>query len=224
MSINKLLWSIAAVALASNSHADLIGVDIIAGANQHPDGMYDTWQVIAIFDDENDRLLGVDGQGIISIDFYTGGGELYNQALYSGLPFNDFPSAGGLGGELYDSYATTGATIFPANTQFTGEFADWDGNVIAGSSFSGLGGWFYIGDPPPVSFFDIIPDNETFDVVIAQFTIDKGVGFNLEANISWQNDGGGESTTAFIVDNIPAPGVAALFGIAALTTTRRRRK
>ncbi|MCH8823804.1 MAG: hypothetical protein IH984_09890 [Planctomycetes bacterium] len=223
MSINNLLWSIAAVALASNSHASLISVEIIAGANQHPDGMHDTWQVIAIFDDENDRLLGVGGQGILSIDFTTGGGELYNQALYSGLPFNDFPSAGGLGGELYDSYATTGATIFPANTQFTGDFADWDGNVIAGSSFSGLGGWFYIGDPPPVGFFDIIPDNETFDVVIAQFTIDKGVGFHLSGSIAWK-DVGDENNTPFSVDNIPAPSAAALLGIVALTTTRRRRR
>lgn len=199
MSINKLHWSIVAVALASNSHASLISVEIIAGANQHPDGLHDTWQVIAIFDDENDRLLGVNGMPVC---FNTGGGELYNQALYAGLPFNDFPSAGALGGELWDSYVTTGAITFPSSTAFTEE---WVG-AIAGSEFCRDGGWYYTGDPPTVSTVDIIPDNKTFEVVVAQFTVDEGVGIHLEGNIIWLPSGSGKSTsTPFEVDNTTVP-------------------
>lgn len=195
MSISKLLWSIAAVTLASNAHASLIQVVIVAGPSQHPDGTHDTWRVIAVFDNENDKLLGVNG---FSLCFFAGGGELYNQALFGGLPANDFPSVS-LGGEAYDSYVTTGATDFPHHTGFT---KDWVG-AIAGSEFCRVGGWFYGGDPPPVIDFDSIPDNKTFDVVVAQFTVDEGVGFHLEGNIVWQLDKG-ENSTPFVVDNIMA--------------------
>lgn len=229
MSINKLLWSIATIALASNAHAGLIQVTIIPGADQHPDGLHDTWQIIAVFDDANDKLLSVGGEPF-SLIFFTGGGELYNQAIYDGLPENDFPSVG-IGGEAYDSYITIGATTFPHNTQFFDDtFGDWGGNpppvqVIKGSSFGGQGGWFYIGDPPPVSELDLIPDNDTFEVIIAQFTVDMNVGFHLEGNIHWMDDGGTDGNfTPFVVDNIPAPGAAVLFGIATITSTRRRRR
>ena len=228
MSINKLLLSIASMALASNSHAGLVSVDIIAGADQHPDGLHDTWQVIARFSEANSRLLGVNAVGgANSLDFFTGNGkDMYNQAFGDGLPLNDFPSVG-IGGEAYDSYVTIGATTFPHNTiiiiQGGGQPLV---QVIVGSEFpEDLLSWLYDGDPPPVSELDLIPDNETFDVIIAQFTIDDGVGFHLNDNIQWMNDdGGGDNNTPFTVDNIPAPGAAILLGLMALTTTRRRRR
>jgi len=204
MSINKLFLSIAAVALASNSHATLIALDIIAGANQQCDGKHDTWQVIARFNDANDKLLNVNDE-LFSLEFFTGGGELYNQAFGAGQPLNDFPSVG-IGGEAYDSYVTTGATTFPHNTKIN---IEGEGEplvqVIMGSSLSidGLS-WFYDGDPPPVSDLDLIPGNETFDVIIAQFTVDKNVGIHLGGNILWKNFGGNEINSPFVVDNIGA--------------------
>ena len=89
MSINKLIWSIVVVTLTSNSHADLVGVEIVAGPGQHPDGKHDTWRVVAAFDNETDKLLSVVGYPLL---FNTGGGELYNQGLFKGLSLNDFPS------------------------------------------------------------------------------------------------------------------------------------
>lgn len=117
MAINKCLLLIATVALASNSHATLIALDIITGADQHPDGLHDTWQVIARFNDANDKLLSVNGE-LFSLEFFTGGGELYNQAFGAGKPLNDFPSVG-IGGEAYDTFVTTGATKFPHNTEIS---------------------------------------------------------------------------------------------------------
>lgn len=235
MSINKRYWAIeaisAALVVSNSTSAGLVGVDWQVSPDQHPDGQHKTWRIIAIFNDANDTLKGVEGlsAGIDTLDFKTSNGsDIYNQALYDGLPRNDFPSVG-IGGEAYDSYVTIGDTMFPHNTQFTDDFmGDWGGNpppiqVIQGSSFYGPGGWFYVGNPPPVSFFDIIPDNDTFDVVIAQFTVDMGVNIHLQGNIVWQNDGGGDNATPFSVTT-PAPGALALFGIAAFTTTRRRRR
>lgn len=190
MPISKLFWSIPAVFLVTSSHADYVGVDFYVGANQHPDGKHLTLQIIVSFSDENDKILGVNGH---PLRFITDGGELYNQALYSGLPFNDFPSAGAIGGEVYDSYVTIGATMFPSNTVFTNDFlGDWNGNpppiqVIGGSGFCGEGGWFYFGDPPRVSDLpDTVPGNDTYDVIIFQFTSDSIMFFELSGNIIWQ--------------------------------------
>ena len=80
--------------------------------------------------------------------------------------------------------------------------------AIAGSEFCRDGGWIYLGAPPTVSTVDIIPDNKTFEVVVAQFTVDEGVGIHLEGNITWLLPGDGNGTfTPFEVDNttIPCP-------------------
>lgn len=192
MSINKLLLLIPALLLAPNSYGDLMGINIIWGANQHPDGLHESIQILASFSNANDKLLGVNGQ---PLRFITDGGELYNQDLFSGLTLNDFPSAI-IGGEAYDSYVTIGSTTFPANTVFTPDFlGDWEGKpppiqVIEGSNFCSDGGWFYSGDPPPVDIFpDLIPGNQTFDVIIAQFTVDNEVKILLQGNIIWQQPG-----------------------------------
>ena len=189
MPISKLFWSIPAVFVATSTHADLIYVDVIWGADQHPDGKHNTLQIIALFSDENDKILGVDG---LPLRFITDGGDLYNQGLFAGIPLNDFPSVG-IGGEAYDSYVTIGATSFPANTQFTDDFlGNWEGNpppiqVIEGGNFCGEGGWFYFGDPPTVDNFpDMVPGNGAYDVIIAQFTVDNDVKFLLQGNIIWQ--------------------------------------
>ncbi len=190
MSINKLFWSIASVFLAASAHADLVGFGIIAGASQHPDGQHETVQILASFSDANDKLIGVDGN---PLRFITDGGDLYNQAVWTDSPFNDFPSVGVLGGEAYDSYVTIGVTTFPSNTVFTDDFlGDWEGNpppiqVIKGKNFCGEGGWFFNGDPPTVDNFpDMQSGNQTFDVIIAQFTVDNNVKFLLQGNIIWQ--------------------------------------
>ena len=101
--------------------------------------------------------------------------------------------------EEYDSYITIGETFCSGPVHFT---KDWVGGPIAGSEFESDGGWIYIGAPPPVIDFDSIPDNDTFDVVVAQFTVDKGAGIHLEGNIVWMPEEGKVSSDPFVVDNI----------------------
>ncbi len=213
--------------VAGKASADLIDVSIEASPFQHPDGdVWDTWRVVAHFDNLEDQIAAVVGP----LFFFTGGGDMYNQEAFPNLPPNDFPSAA-IGGELFDSYVTIGATDFPHNVQFTPDFlGDWGGepppiSVIKGSSFSESdGAWFFIGGPTLVAPWD-------GNVVVAQFTVLQGVGFHLEGNIGWVDapppglGGGGEILIdPFVVDNIPAPGALALFGLAGLAGTRRRRR
>ena len=216
--------------LSGPTSASLVSVEIIAGPNQHPDGQHDTWQVIARFSDPFDQISAVNGltePGLNQLVFQTYGGELYNQGLFAGQPLNDFPSVG-IGGEAWDSYVTIGETSFPSNTFFTPDFlGDWGGappyqQVILGDSFTeGDGAWFYFGEPPAVgSLPDAQKDNNTSDVVIAQFTIHAGDGFLLEGNIQWFDSNGSHNTP---FTTVPAPGVLALFSLAGFVGIRSRR-
>lgn len=220
------LAAMGSLLVAGTASADLIEVSIEASPFQHPDGdVWDTWRVVAHFDNLNDQIAAVAGVPGFPLLFFTGGGDMYNQILFNDGPLNDFPTAGALGGKPYDSYVTIGATTFPSNTQFTPNFlGDWDDlpppiSVIKGSSFSESDGrWFFFGEPPEVGNWD-------GNVVIAQFTVLQGVGFHLEGNIAWlrASPGAGLEITRFVVDFIPAPGALALFGLAGLAGTRRRR-
>lgn len=217
--------------LCGPTSASLVSVDVIAGP-QHPDGLHDTWRVIARFTDAGDQISSVNGvEGFNAIDFYTcDGSDIYNQGLFDGLSLNDFPSVG-ISGEAYDSYVTIGATSFPSNVQFSPNFlGDWGDapppvQVILGNAFHEPdGAWFFFGAPPNVSDLeDAQAGNDTYDVVIAQFTVDAGVGFNLEGNIQWFNPVSGANNTPFLVWCIPSPGVLGLFGAACLVGVRRRR-
>lgn len=224
-----LVAAVLALTASISTSADLVGVDWILGPNQHPDGLHTTFQIFAIFDDPNDQIFGVTcGAFDDPLEFLTSdGSDIYNQKLFDGLPFNDFPSAGGLGGELWDSYVTIGATTFPANTQFSPDFlGPWGGappqiQVIKGSEFFEQdGAWFFFGDPPFVSDLeDAHPDNKTFDIVIAQFTVNAGTNIYLRSNIAWLNDGAGDVTPFEINTATPCPwdlddsGIVAIFDL-----------
>lgn len=208
--------------LAGTAAADLVNVTIETGPFQHPDGLHDTWRIVAHFNNNADQIAAVVGLPDWPLFFMTGGGELYNQAIFSGSPLNDFPSVG-LGGEAWDSYVTIGATTFPSGVQFTpgflGHIDPWPLQVIVGSAWGPEfdGGWFLF-EPGSVGKWD-------GDVVIAQFTVDKGVGFLLQGNVSWVRAGGvpGTVNTPFFANNIPVPGALALLGLAGLASVRRRR-
>ena len=221
------LAAMGSLLVAGTASADLIEVSIEVSPFQHPDGdVWDTWRVVAHFDNLEDRIAAVVGVPVVPLLFFTGGGDMYNQILFNDGPFNDFPTAA-LGGQPYDSYVTIGATDFPHNVQFTPDFlGDWGGepppiSVIKGSSFSESdGAWFFVGGPTEVGEWE-------GNVVVAQFTVLQGRGFHLEGNIAWvaAEPGLGEIIiTPFIVDNIPAAGALALFGLAGLAGTRRRRR
>ncbi|MCH8824479.1 MAG: hypothetical protein IH984_13345 [Planctomycetes bacterium] len=212
MKRNSLLVAAVLTLIVSGStRANLLGVDWILGPHQHPDGQHTTFQIVVSFNDPNDQIFAVScGMGI-DLDFWTSdGSDIYNQEQFAGLPFNDFPSAPGLGGELWDSYVTIGATTFPSNTQFTPDFlGPWGGvpppqQVIVGSELNeNDGAWFFFGDAPFVSDLeDAVADNKTFDIVVAQFTVDEGVNIYLSSNIGWFEDGVGRLTT-FEVDTAP---------------------
>ena len=220
--------------LHSSARADLVEVNWQLSPNQHPDGLHATFQIYASFDNAGDRFAAVNGlvgEGLNTLDFWTSdGSDIYNQEQFDGLPFNDFPSAPGLGGELWDSYVTIGQTTFPANNQFSPNFlGDWGGapppvQVILGSAFhEDDGAWFFFGAPPVVGDLpDAVEGNATIDIVFAQFTVDAGVNVHLNGNIAWLDPLSGVNNTPFSTLT-PAPGVLVFFGIASLVSVRRRR-
>ena len=222
------LAAMGSLLVAGTASAELINVTIEFSPEQHPDGLHDTWRVVAHFDDLTDEIAAVAGVSAQPLHFFTGSGDMYNQAIFAGFPFNDFPSVG-FGGEAWDSYVTIGATTFPHNVQFSPDFlGDFgklppDIQVILGSEWGPVfnGAWFFPGSPPMVGSLE-----GKGDLVLAQWTVDKGVGFHFEGNVSWRpsTPGAGLELHAFSVDNIPAPGAMALLGLAGLAGARRRRR
>ncbi len=214
--------------VADTASADLTGVTIEVAPDQHPMGdLWDTWLVVAHFNNPKDLIALVGSSNAQDLFFMTGGGDIYNQGLFDMQTLNDFPSVG-IGGEAYDSYVTIGKTTFPSGVQFTPDFlGDFGGDppdvqVILGSSFGPEtnGAWFFFGDSPAVGQWDS-------NVIVAQFTVPEGVGFLLQGNIGWVPANGlgpDIQLTPFIVDNIPAPGAMALLGLAGLAGARRRRR
>ena len=222
------LAAMGSLLVAGTASADLVDVTIEVSPTPHPDGdLWDTWVVVAHFDNLMDQIALVGSSEAQQLFFITGGGDIYNQGLFGGQTLNDFPSLG-IGGEAWDSYVTIGATGFPSGVQFTPDFlGDFGGDppdvqVILGSSFGpeANGAWFFFGDSPLVGEWG-------GNVIVAQFTVPKGVGFRLEGNLGWLPAsplGGDIELTAFVVDNIPAPGALALLGLAGLAGARRRRR
>ena len=190
----------------STANADLVYVDVVAGPFQNPDGLHDTWRVIAAFSQPDDQLatvFGLDNGKYNPLTFEVSNGELLNQTPFAGSPLNDFPSES-IGGEPWDTYVTIGATDFPHNIAFTPDFAgDFGGqppniSVIEGCRWEeDNGSWFYFGAPPTVDQFDSIPGNGTYDVVIAQFTVDAGAFFILQGNLGWISSTTGIHNTPF---------------------------
>lgn len=200
---------IATSILAINTaNADLVAVDIVAGPFQHPDGMHDTWRVVARFSEPDDQLatvFGLDNGKYLPLKFEVSHGELLNQTLFAGLPFNDFPSDA-FGGEPWDTYVTIGATDFPHNIVFTPDFAgDFGGappniSVIKGCHWEeDDGSWLFFGEPPTVDQFDSEPNNATYDVVIIQCTVDAGAGIVFQGNLGWISSTTGVHNTPFII-------------------------
>jgi len=238
----RVAWVLTFV-LSSSASADLVEVNWQLSPYQHPDGLHITFQIYASFNNAGDRFSAVNGlvgDGLNTLHFYTigssgkpgSGGNLYNQMDFDGISVNDFPSVGFMPGfgELYDSYVTIGQTEFPSNTQFSPDFlGPWGGapppvQVIQGSEFhEDAGAWVFFGAPPVVGDLpDAVEGNETSDIVIAQFTLDAGMNFNLVGNIAWLDPLSGSNNTPFSVLT-PSPGVLVFFGIAGLAGIRRRR-
>lgn len=200
--------------------ASLISVEIVPGPFQNPDGLHNTWRIVARFSDPLDKISAVNSVvDLNAIAFSIQRGVLYNQPQFEGLPINDFPSTS-LGGEPWDSYVTIGATDFPHNIAFSPDFAgDFGGtppnvSVIQGCNFQeDSGAWFFFGSPPTVGQFDSIPGNGTYDVVIAQFTVVPISDLRLSGNVQWfPADGGGSHNTPFTAGNISSPKFADLNG------------
>ena len=225
--------TVLALAVSNSASAEFVDVYWQISPYQHPDGLHTTFQIYASFSDAGDQISAVNGldePGLNTLDFWTSdGSDITNTDLFEGTPFNDFP-LGSLGGPYWDSYVTIGATSFPSFTQFTPDFlGDWGGvpppvQVILGSSFSETdGAWFFFGAPPVVdSLPDAVKGNETFDIVIAQFTVDAGSDVHLNGNIEWLSALSGATNTPFEV-NTPTPGALALLGLAGLVGIRRSR-
>lgn len=219
--------------VSSSACADLISVDVVEGPFQNPNGLYETWRIIARFDNIDDRIMAVVGlpyEQYNTISFEASN-DLYNQACFGCFWFQDFPSSGGLGGEAFDSYVTIGATEFPANTQFTPDFlGDWGGApppvmVILGNQWEeDDGGWLFFGAPPLVGQFDSIDGNETIDVVIAQFTFLKGSTFTFSANVAWIPTVGDYVITPFETKVIPAPATMTLLALSLFIYPSRKRQ
>lgn len=217
--------------VSSSACADLVSVGVVQGPFQHPDGLHQTWRIIAHFDNTDDRIMAVvglpnDGYNTIS---FEASNDLYNSILFIDI-FNDFPTGKPLGGETFDSYITIGATEYPHNISFTPDFlGDWGGqpppvSVILGDQWEeDDGAWLFFGAPPLVGQFDSIDGNETIDVVIAQFTLLKGSSFTFAANVAWIPTVGDYVITPFEVEVIPAPATLAMLIFAGLATNRRRR-
>ena len=230
--------TVLALAVSNSASADLVDVNWQLSPYQHPDGLHTTFQLYASFSNAFDEITAVSGrpgQDVNTLAFWTfdssgipgSGGDLYNQELFYGDQLNDFPSTA-LGGERYDTYVTIGATDFPHNTLFTPDFLCCDyppwAMLIFGSQFyTSDGAWFFFGAPPLVGDLpDAVKGNETFDIVIAQFTVDAGSDVHLSGNIAWLSALSGFSETPFSITT-PAPGALALLGLAGLVGIRRSR-
>jgi len=215
---NHVFLAAAVIALiaSGSSRADFLDVDWILGPDQHPDGQHTTFRIIARFSDPNDRISAVScGMGIDLIFTTSDGSDIYNQELFDGTTLNDFPTADSpLFGEAWDSYLTIGATNFiDDNTQFSPDFlGPWGGSpppvqVILGSELHEEdGAWFYFGELPPVSSLeDVEEGNKTFDILIAQFTVDAGTDIYLSSNLNWFNTDGVQFNIPFAVNTDPCP-------------------
>lgn len=233
MKRNLLVLLALNASIASIANADLISVGVVQGPFQHPDGLHQTWRIIARFDNTDDRIMAVVGlpnDEYNTINFEASS-NLYNHGAWDNLSIlEDFPTAGPLGGLEWDSYITIGATEFPHNIMFTPNFlGDWWGGpppimVILGDQWEESdGAWYYFGAPPLVGQFDSIDGNETIDVVIAQFTLLKGSAFTFAANVAWIPTVGDYVITPFETKVIPAPATLAMLIFAGLATNRRRR-
>lgn len=200
---------------ASTANADLLYVELFGGPHQHPDGEHNTLRVIAVFNDPNDRLVAVSGSAVQSIYYLVIWGELYNQPQYEGFWLNDFPTVG-IGGEPWDTYVTLGATSWPHNVSFTPGFLTDSkdppvDSVIEGCNFEeDDGAWFYVGEAPTVEQFDSIPNNNTYDVVIAQLTLDSQAKNGLHGNIEWITASGEPRIDPFVAAHLAVPELADL--------------
>lgn len=205
-----IVLTASAILTISAANASLVSVQFVLSPYQHPDGELFTIRAIAAFDDPMDRISAVAGLNTASLDISVKRGVFYNQPQFKGDPINDFPSAS-LGGEPWDTYVTIGATDYPHNVQFTPGFMS-DSNdppkesVIQGCNLEEEdGAWFFFGTPPTVGQFDSIPDNETYDVVIAQFTVVACSHLRLIGNLAWISAGGGSNITPFNAGSLSPP-------------------
>jgi len=206
-----------AILAGSATNADLVSLDYVLSPHQHPDKELFTYRVVARFTDPMDKIASVNSVAqniIISLKR----GVLFNQPQFEGDTINDFPSAS-LGGEPWDTYVTIGATDFPHNVQFSpGFLSDSDvppkESVIQGCHIEeDSGAWFFFGSPPTVGQFDSVPGNETYDVVIAQFTVVDDSDLKFGGSLQWFSAGGGGSNnTPFYLANLSSHDLADLNG------------
>jgi len=197
---------------SSTANADFWGVSINGSPYQHPDGEHTTLRFIAHFSDSQDRIQAV-GSSLEGepVWFRSGRSEFYNQPVYAGFWLNDFPSYP-IGGELWDTYVTIGASQWPSNVAFTPGFLDdsKDPPVISVVTECNKeetdGNWYYIGNPPQVSSLeDAIEGNGSYDVLIAQFTVDDGDSVWMGGYMHWITPEGKPMVEYFNAGNLASP-------------------
>lgn len=214
MKYYSLILLCSAIFSSSTSYADLVFVDLIPAPHQHPDGEHSTIRAVARFSEPDDRIVSVGSStrnGPEPIGFRLGRSELYNQPLFAGFPLNDFPSVG-IGGEAWDSYVTIGATTFPSNVAFTPGFLVDSKDPPSISVITECnkeeedGTWYFVGDPPEVgNLEDVEGGNATFDVLIAQFTVDSEDSVWFDGNVHWITTDGEPRVYHFNTGNLAAP-------------------
>lgn len=210
------LAALGSLVLAVSASGQFIDVTIEPFDSGAPAGFV-TYRVVAHFGGQDIVLAWGAIPGEAELIFFTSGGDLLNAGGgFGGLKQEDFaqwPISA-----LYDSWLTVGTTGFAGNqTDYTPGFIGSDGvtNAVKGNAFSETDGLVFDSDPTsPI----VGPD-----VVLAQFTLPEPGYFHLEAVVAWRPPGGTFQLDSFEVDFIPGPGALALFGLAGLVGSRRRR-
>jgi hypothetical protein len=220
------------LAAASSAHAGFVGWDmrVDADATANAQGVAGlagatVYRMYAVFDDADNVVVNVFNANFST----TNGGTLFQ----SGPPFggNVAPNSGFFGFDAtlrYDSFVTIGEE---SNLGSTSVITDPDFAWAAGGVAAG--GW--ANSSPPNLLGASVQNGSVWETLVGQFTVLGGTreipGPTTNADGNWNglagitfNKGIGTTTVQLAEQGfIPTPGAMALFGIAGLTASRRRR-
>ncbi|MFG0275645.1 MAG: hypothetical protein ACF8QF_11355 [Phycisphaerales bacterium] len=228
----RALTLAAGLAAASSAHAGFVGwdmrVDSAATAAANGVAGLETatvYRMYAVFDDGGNVVVNV-----FNANFGTTDGSTLWQTP---APFGGTvaPNAGFFGFDAtlqFDSFVTLGELSNNGTTSIApdADFA-WAANGVA------AGGWF--NNNPPNLLGESVQNGSVWETLVGQFTVLGGTrdlpGPTGNGDGRWEglasitfNQGIGTATTQLADQGfIPTPGAMALFGIAGLTASRRRR-